>query len=241
MIKQCCAVFNRHIPATENTWRPRKEGEEYEEYRLRVVERGDGDLFRAWQIMETALEQRSHAAFALVARHLPESQRQALESDHDRAATVTDGDGQMWRLGHCRSCRMRMARQVSESDSSAAASSGCCDICETIAQENDIWAPHMPCKEISKKRKKKKKKKKRSLAEMGPSPEELLALHQSRQPAPCSSSSSSCLPAAGESGRLPTSAKRMCAGLEVGGEGMLLGMDLKPEQTLRPTLQHDAE
>ena len=129
---------------------------------------------------------------------------------------------------------MRMARAVNGKDSS-----GCCDICETIAQENEIWAPHMPCKELSKKRKKKKKKKKKKrsgLAELGPSPEELLALHQSRQVAAAEAEVTST-----DDSISPPPTKRVCAGLEVGGEGMMLGMDLKPEQTLRPTLQHHTE
>jgi hypothetical protein len=211
MIKQCCAVFNRHIPATENTWRPRKEGESHEEYRLRVVERGDGDLFRAWQIMEAALEERSRRTFALVARQLPAAQRRALEADRRSAAVVRDDGGQHWRLGHCGRCQLRMAVPCAEG---AAPVAGCCDICETVARENEVWAPHMPCKELSKKRKKKKKKKKRKAAELLPTPEELLAMHTARLPA--------------------APAKKPCPGL--GGE-VLLGMDLQPEQTLRPTLQ----
>ena len=76
-----------------------------------------------------------------------------------------------------------------------------------------------------------------ALAELGPSPEQLLALHQSRQMAATAAQVS----ATDEDSLLPPPTKRVCAGLEVGGEGMMLGMDLKPEQTLRPTLQHDSK
>ena len=230
-----CLTATSPPPRTRGA--PRKEGEDHEEYRLRVVERGDGDLFRAWQIMEAALEERSRTTFSLLARLLPAEQRRSLEADRSRTAVVHDEEGQRWRLGHCQSCHMRMARACGERSGDSDASvphpetsvdTRRCDICDTIALENEVWAPHMPCKELSKKRKKKKKKKRRACeVTTAPTPEELLRIHQSR-----SASAADAGAAAAAAAAAAPPAKKIC------GSGMvLLGMDLQPEQTLRPTLQ----
>jgi hypothetical protein len=212
MLKQVCAVFNRHIPATENTWRPRKAGETHEDYRLRVVEKGDGDLFRGWQVMEAALRSRSRQLLALLP--LPPAVRAALDSGGELAERVRvrlPGDPTPWTAYPCRLCRLPAVAHTAE------AAGDLCDICGTIFCENNVWAPHMPCKEPSKKRKKKKKKKKKrkeGTDPMLPSPEELLQMvRQERPPAK----------------RARPEPQRFTA--------HPLGMDLKPDQTLRPTLQ----
>ena len=214
MIKQCCAVYNRHIPAVENTWRPRKTDESYEEYRLRVVERGDGDLFRAWQIMETALKERTMTLYkAVVDPHLENHQRLQLKADPEFIVVVRDSGGGQWRAGHCNLCRMLVVvRGCAEGDRHQGALR--CDICSTIEVENDRWAPHMQCKEISKKRKKKKKKKKKR------APQDTAAI-SSEDLAQLSTM------VARPAGKRP---RRSC-------EQLSLGMDTQPEQTLRPTLQ----
>lgn len=232
MIKQCCAVFNRHIPATENTWRPRKVGETHEAYRLRVVERGDGDMFRAWQIMETALASRTRLLFdALASRIPPEASRRALE-DESAVVGVRDERGVQWKVCHCTECRMLVVRR---GPGPGPAERERCDICATVSSENEQWAPHMPCKALSKKRKKKKKKRRpaapagggaprdRGAAGALPTPEELLQLAGAPPPPP---------------------AKRRRPGGEpedrYGGSTLSLGIDTKPEQALRPTLQLQA-
>ena len=208
MIKQCCAVFNRYIPATENTWRPRKEGESYEEYRLRVVERGDGDLFRAWQIQEAALRSRTDMLCRALEAGLDEASRRRLAAP-GAAEVVRDRAGRPWAVYQCEHCRMRA---VVAGD--ALPARRLCDICEAVKADNDLWAPHMPCKAPSKKRKKKKKKKKRRADDDSapPSAEQLL--------------------------EIAAAAKRPRRHEERAPPQLSLGMDTKPEQTLRPALQN---
>jgi hypothetical protein len=39
------------MPALMNTWRPKHDQESEDEYRIRVVEAGDGDIYRGMEIM----------------------------------------------------------------------------------------------------------------------------------------------------------------------------------------------
>ena len=61
MLRQCCSTFTHHMPAVENTWRPRWEDEDFETYRYRIVDKGDGDIFQGMQLLERALQQRTRA------------------------------------------------------------------------------------------------------------------------------------------------------------------------------------
>ena len=65
MIKQCCKLWSRTMPALMNTWRPKHDQESNDEYRQRVVESGDGDIYRGMQIMH-----RAHAHQNAVIEHL---------------------------------------------------------------------------------------------------------------------------------------------------------------------------
>ena len=53
------------MPALMNTWRPKHDQENSDEYRQRVVEAGDGDVYRGMQIMH-----RVHAHQNTIIEHL---------------------------------------------------------------------------------------------------------------------------------------------------------------------------
>ena len=184
MIKQTCSMFSKFMPAVENTWRPRRTDESYHEYRMRIVEKGDGDILRYAQIVNASLEGRTKLMLDLLRAHLePDVQRQL-------AAFVASQDappmppcivaGAAWHVRRCTRCTAVHVRvhHVHEL--------GLCDICECVNAENMEWAANMPCKELHKK-KKKKKKKKRPIAraeevEHQPTPEELLAALNAKKP-----------------------------------------------------------
>jgi hypothetical protein len=49
--KVICKTWPNTVPAIMNTWRPRHRHETNSEYRKRVVVAGDGDVYRAFQIL----------------------------------------------------------------------------------------------------------------------------------------------------------------------------------------------
>lgn len=59
MIKQCCKLWSNSMPVLMNTWRPKHGHESDDEYRRRVVEAGDGDIYRGMQILHRALDRQS--------------------------------------------------------------------------------------------------------------------------------------------------------------------------------------
>ena len=164
MIKQTCSMFNKYIPATENTWRPRRVGENFHDYRMRVVEKGDGDLFRFAQIMDAALKSRSAQGLALLREALDDEHTSQLDRYlHDQEGVVAPpppcriGDVQYSAI-RCQRCSLVSVVCGAHSAENTLADS-LCDVCNCIDVENMEWAAHMPCKELQKKKKKKKKKK----------------------------------------------------------------------------------
>lgn len=188
MIKQVCSMFSKFMPAVENTWRPRRTNESYHEYRMRIVEKGDGDILRYAQIVDASLKSRTALMLQLLRAQLdPDAQRQldailssdAKDSVESPPLSPFFVNGTPWYVQKCTRCALAHVRVQNVHEM------GLCDICECIDAENMEWAANMPCKELHKKKKKKKKKRpiSRTLeADNQPTPEELLAALHAKRP-----------------------------------------------------------
>ena len=157
-------MFTHHLPAVENTWRHRWEGEPFHVYRTRVVGKGDGDLFRGLQLMESALQQRTELQLRMVCALHPEAAEHVAALRQDAAALVlergppvaaqTFAVGQLQlRIGGCPHCR---ALWVSEDPDATT-----CELCRAVTDCTAQWAPQMPTKPARTTKKKKKRKRKR--------------------------------------------------------------------------------
>lgn len=173
MIRQCCSTFTHHLPAVENTWRPRWEDESYETYRHRIVDKGDGDLFQGMQILERALQGRVQALIRLargpgLQAHVGELMDQAdalqLERRHvpPRTFALHPAAAAGLRVGACERCRCVWAQPVLAGESASDAPQ-LCDICREVDRATAAWAPQMPTKAVKATKKKRRKKKKRAL------------------------------------------------------------------------------
>ena len=170
MIRQCCSTFTDHLPAVENTWRPRWDGEDYETYRQRIVDKGDGDIFRGLQLLEQALQRRTELLLSVLEGadgHVAEirDQAQALSLEARRVPprvfpVGARGHAPRPRLqvGACARCRCAWVRRADETGQDL------CDICTAIHDLTSAWAPQMPTKAIKSGKKKRRKKKKRAPA-----------------------------------------------------------------------------
>lgn len=186
MIRQCCSTFTHHIPAMENTWRSRWSNEDFETYRERVVDKGDGDLFRCLQLLEQSLQERTalvlrvlQPAHANLEAHLEalREEADALELERVHVSPRTFG---AFTVGGCTRCRCVWVRQDTDNDQAENAEGRgtrvtgdpdgdandgeLCDVCRRISRSTRAWALQMPTKEVRDSKKKRRKKKKRVLA-----------------------------------------------------------------------------
>ena len=163
MIRQCCSTFTHHLPAVENTWRPRWEDENYETYRHRIVDKGDGDLFQGLQILERALQQRTDAMLQLaagpaLAAHVTELADQAdalqLERRHvpPRTFDIDPAAAARLRVGACARCRCVWAQPLPAA--AGAPAPDLCDVCQAVDRLTAAWAPQMPTKAVKSTKKK---------------------------------------------------------------------------------------
>ena len=175
MIRQCCSTFTDHLPAVENTWRPRWEGEDPETYRQRIVDKGDGDIFRGLQLLEQALQRRTELLLSMLegaGDHVEEirDQAQALSLEARRVPArvfpVSARAVPRLRVGACARCRCAWVRPPPPPEAAASraaeATKDLCDICTAIHALTTAWAPQMPTKPVKTGKKKRRKKKKRS-------------------------------------------------------------------------------
>ena len=179
MIRQCCAMFTQHLPAVENTWRHRWDGESFQAYRERVVSKGDGDLFRGLQLMEQALQQRTELQLRMIgAVHPHAAEHVAALRQHAAALLLERGPAVPPRtfavgtlqlsVGSCAHCR---ALWVSED-----AQATTCELCRAVHACTEQWAPQMPTKPARTPKKKKKKRKRKRLPNSVPTPLDLQQL-----------------------------------------------------------------
>ena len=169
MIRQCCSTFTHHIPAMENTWRPRWSTESFETYRERVVDKGDGDLFRCLQLLEQSLSERTQLLLGVLQRehaplaaHLSALQEEADALALERVHVAPRTFGQ-FEVGGCTQCKCVWVRAADDA-ADGAADGALCDVCRHIASSTRAWAPQMPIKLVRLHKKKRRKKKKRVLA-----------------------------------------------------------------------------
>lgn len=180
MIRQCCSTFTHHIPAMENTWRSRWSNEDFETYRERVVDKGDGDLFRCLQLLEQSLQERTalllrvlRPAHADLEAHLEalREEADALELERVHVPPRTFGE---FTVGGCTRCKCVWVRHDPDNDRQEGDRRGggddgvddreLCDVCRRISRSTRAWALQMPTKEVRDSKKKRRKKKKRVLA-----------------------------------------------------------------------------
>ena len=182
MIRQCCAMFTQHLPAVENTWRHRWEAEPFHTYRERVVSKGDGDLFRGLQLMETALQQRTMLQLRMVCALHPEAEDHvgqlrkhaaalALERGKSVAPRTFAVGALQLQVGGCSQCRQLWVAE----GAAATESSNMCELCQAVQACTTQWAPQMPTKPVRSPKKKKKRKRKR-LPSSVPTPADLQRL-----------------------------------------------------------------
>jgi hypothetical protein len=157
-------MFTQHLPAVENTWRHRWEGEPYHTYRDRVVSKGDGDLFRGLQLMETALQERTAlqlrmvcALHAAAGAHVMQLRKYAAALTLERGKPVAPrtfavGALQL-QVGGCTQCRELWVAEMP--------AGGMCELCRAVQACTAQWAPQMPTKPVRSPKKKKKRKRKR--------------------------------------------------------------------------------
>ena len=177
MIRQCCSTFTQHLPAVENTWRPRWEDEDYETYRHRIVDKGDGDLFLGMQLLERALQRRTGALLQMAEGPALRAHVEALSDQADalqlerqyippQIFDIDPAAAPRLRVGACARCRCVWAQPLASAAAAGPAppaAPNLCDICQAVDQLTAAWAPQMPTKAVKAAKKKRRKKKKRAL------------------------------------------------------------------------------
>lgn len=186
MIRQCCAMFTQHLPAVENTWRHRWEAEPFHTYRERVVSKGDGDLFRGLQLMETALQQRTMLQLRMVCALHPEAEEHVMQlRKHAVALALERGEpvaprtfavgALQLRVGGCTRCRQLWVTEAPAGGACPEPERNMCELCQSVEACTAQWAPQMPTKPVRSPKKKKKRKRKRPPNSV-PTPAELQRL-----------------------------------------------------------------
>ena len=180
MIRQCCSMFTQHLPAMENTWRHRWEDESYNAYRERIVDKGDGDLFRGLQLMETTLQQRTELQLQMVcalhadaAAHVAQLQTYATALKLERGDPVPPRSFAVGTLrlqvGGCGQCKALWVEEEARTERTR------CGLCRAVHAATAQWAPQMPTKAVRTPKKKKKRKRKRTPVQV-PTPADLQQL-----------------------------------------------------------------
>lgn len=118
MLKQCCQLWSSSIPALMNTWRPKHIQESDNEYRQRVVEAGDGDIYRGMQIMH-----RVHAhQNAIIERLL------LCRSDSTGVQTI-----------HCGTCGCQAYLLTDDESAAATQTTPFCYTCAYVREDTREW------------------------------------------------------------------------------------------------------
>ena len=150
----------------ENSWRPRWEGESYHAYRERIVDKGDGDLFRGLQLMEAALDERTALQLRMIcefnaeaANHVQQLKTYASALALERGDPVPPREFALGSLklqvGGCAQCKALWVEEACPTEPVRSL----CSVCRQVHAVTDQWAPQMPTKVMRSQHKKKRKRK----------------------------------------------------------------------------------